>query len=175
VDDLPENRLRDPIWERSEHTRRGRDGCRIPLPWSGQEPPFGFFGSGASPESATALPDTWLPQPRWFDDYTVASQLDEPASTLRLYTHLLTLRRALACLRRGILTWLESPPDVLSFDRHTDDETVRVVVNLSSDDIALPPGDVIACSEPGPTGPVHGGRTTIPPGTAMWYRPAPSG
>ena len=31
-----------PAWERSGHTERGRDGCRVPLPWEGDEPPFGF-------------------------------------------------------------------------------------------------------------------------------------
>ena len=46
----------DPTWERSGHTDRGRDGCRVPLPWSGAAPPYGF-----SPEGATRQP--WLPQP----------------------------------------------------------------------------------------------------------------
>ena len=32
--DLPEEVLADPIWERSGHTRRGRDGARVPLPWT---------------------------------------------------------------------------------------------------------------------------------------------
>ena len=40
--DLPDEALQDPIWERSGHTERGRDACRIPLPWSGTEPPYGF-------------------------------------------------------------------------------------------------------------------------------------
>lgn len=35
VDDLPEAALRDPTWERSGRTERGRDGCRVPLPWEG--------------------------------------------------------------------------------------------------------------------------------------------
>ncbi|MEI8083381.1 MAG: alpha-amylase family glycosyl hydrolase [Actinomycetes bacterium] len=168
VDDLPEDRLRDPMWERSGHTRRGRDGCRIPLPWSGQEPPFGFTGTEAAPGSAPTPPDTWLPQPRWFADYTVDRQLDDPASMLRLYTGLLSLRHAHACLRRGTVTWLETPADVLAFDRRSEDETVRVVVNLSSQDIALPPGNVIACSAPGLANRIDAGGTTMPPDTAVW-------
>ena len=35
--------------------RPGRDGCRVPLPWSGDEPPFGF--------SPPARRQPWLPQP----------------------------------------------------------------------------------------------------------------
>ena len=48
VEDLPEEVLQDPGWEQSGRTERGRDGCRVPIPWSGEEPPFGF-----SPDDAT--------------------------------------------------------------------------------------------------------------------------
>ena len=44
---MPDELLQDPIWERSGHTDRGRDGCRVPLPWSGDAPPFGFGPEGA--------------------------------------------------------------------------------------------------------------------------------
>ncbi|MEI6621899.1 MAG: alpha-amylase family glycosyl hydrolase [Actinomycetes bacterium] len=168
VDDLADDQLTDPIWERSGHTRRGRDGCRVPLPWSGHEPPFGFYGTGASPLPAGALPDTWLPQPHWFADYTVADELGDPASMLTLYTELLALRRAHACLRRGTLTWLESPADVLSFSRLADGQLVRVLVNLSQQSIALPSGEVIACSDPRLSQPSRTARTSIPPDTAAW-------
>ena len=40
--DLPDEALQDPVWERSGHTERGRDGCRVPMPWEGDAPPFGF-------------------------------------------------------------------------------------------------------------------------------------
>ena len=57
VEDLPDDVLQDPIWERSNHTSRGRDGCRVPIPWSGDAAPFGFGSADAPP---------WLPQPdRW--------------------------------------------------------------------------------------------------------------
>src|SRR5207302_1546472 len=51
--DLPEDVLQDPTWHRSGHTERGRDKCRVPIPWSGDAPPFGFSTSA----------DTWLPMP----------------------------------------------------------------------------------------------------------------
>ncbi len=54
VEDLPEDVLDDPTWERSGHTVRGRDGCRVPIPWSGSEPPYGFGPGNEQP---------WLPQP----------------------------------------------------------------------------------------------------------------
>ena len=36
--ELPDEALRDPVWERSGHTRRGRDGSRVPVPWEGKLP-----------------------------------------------------------------------------------------------------------------------------------------
>ena len=52
VEDLPDELLQDPIFTRSGGTDRGRDGCRVPLPWSGKEPPFGF-GAGSHLAPAT--------------------------------------------------------------------------------------------------------------------------
>ena len=31
---LPDDARQDPTWARSGHTNRGRDGCRVPVPWS---------------------------------------------------------------------------------------------------------------------------------------------
>lgn len=39
--DLPDEVLQDPTWERSGRTERGRDGCRVPIPWSGNIPRSG--------------------------------------------------------------------------------------------------------------------------------------
>ena len=60
VEDLPEELLQDPIWERSRHTNRGRDGCRVPLPWSGDAPPFGFGPDG---QRAVAAPARGVEEP----------------------------------------------------------------------------------------------------------------
>ena len=63
--DLPDEALQDPVWERSGHTRRGRDGCRVPMPWGGDAPPFGFSEN----------PETWLPIPPEWSALTVERQL----------------------------------------------------------------------------------------------------
>src|SRR3954469_22950062 len=52
VEDIPDNLLQDPIWARSGNTDRGRDGCRVPLPWSGGAPPFGYGGDPRLPQPA---------------------------------------------------------------------------------------------------------------------------
>ena len=42
---LPDDVRQDPTWVRSGHTNRGRDGCRVPVPWTaadGRGPSYGF-------------------------------------------------------------------------------------------------------------------------------------
>jgi len=75
VEDLPEDVLQDPTWERAGHTDRGRDGCRVPLPWSGTRPPYGF-----SPEGSAA--DPWLPQPDDWAGLTAEAETGDPGSML---------------------------------------------------------------------------------------------
>jgi alpha-glucosidase len=130
VTDLPEESLQDPIWENSQHTQRGRDGCRVPIPWSGAEPPFGF-----SPEGAQA---SWLPVPERFKRLSVEAQTDDPDSTLTLYRELLRLRRALPQFGDGTLTWLPSEPGTLIFSRG--DGKVGVAVNTTDAPVRLPEG-----------------------------------
>ena len=67
VSDLPAQALQDPIWQRTLKTKKGRDGCRVPLPWTDDGDSFGF-GSGPS----------WLPQPAGFSRTAVAAQTGRP-------------------------------------------------------------------------------------------------
>ena len=87
--ELPDEALRDPTWERSGHTVRGRDGCRIPIPWRGDTPPFGFSASA----------DTWLPMPPEWAALTVEKQLADADSTLSFFQHALEIRRSRAGIR----------------------------------------------------------------------------
>jgi alpha-glucosidase len=126
VEDLPEEVLTDPTWGRSGRTARGRDGCRVPLPWAGDRPPFGFTADGVRP---------WLPQPLSWRELTVAAQRDDPASTLSLYRDALRLRRGLSGLADDEpLTWHDLGDDVLAFDRGS---RFRCVVNLSARPVSL--------------------------------------
>ena len=118
VEDLPEEVLQDPVFERSQRTVRGRDGCRVPLPWSGDRPPFGFAPDGT---------DTWLPQPADWHAVTVAAQTGDDGSMLGLYRSALRLRRLFTGSAADALTWLPSPTGVLDFRRGPG---LRCVVNL---------------------------------------------
>ncbi|HLU97966.1 MAG TPA: glycoside hydrolase family 13 protein [Thermobifida alba] len=156
VTDLPEEALQDPTWERSGRTERGRDGCRVPIPWEGEEPPFGF---GCPAELS------WLPVPAQWRSLTREVQERDPASTLSLYKAALRLRRELEALGDGSLTWGEAPEDVLVLFR---EPGFCCAVNLGSAPVELPlEGEVLLSS-----GPVErvGARLALPADTAVWLR-----
>jgi alpha-glucosidase len=165
----------DPIWHRTNGADPGRDGSRVPLPWSGTEPPFGF-----SPAGATAPP--WLPQPKEWRDLTVAAEQANPDSMLRLYCDALRIRRSAAAFGTEALTWQDAPEGVLSFDRIPDvgnddgsadnvvsggeaQATVRCMTNLSAQPVELPAGATLLLA----SGPLAGGL--LPPDTTAWLRP----
>jgi alpha-glucosidase len=133
VDDLPVDRLQDPMYFRSGGTDPGRDGCRVPLPWSGTEPPFGF-----SPPDAESEP--WLPQPGRWADLTVEAQQRSTGSMLNLYRAALRLRRSEDGLGAGPMTWLPTASDVLAFRRG---DRLVSITNLSASAVPLPPHDEI--------------------------------
>ena len=116
------------MYLRSGGADPGRDGCRVPLPWSGTCPPFGF-----SPAGATAEP--WLRQPGRWADLTVEAEQEDPRSMLSLYRSMLRIRRQDADLVDGGLRWLASADDVLSFARG---ERFICVTNFSGHPIELP-------------------------------------
>ncbi|SDY67838.1 glycoside hydrolase family 13 protein [Herbiconiux ginsengi] len=113
VEDLDRASLQDPMFFRSGGTNPGRDGCRVPLPWAGGQPPFGF-----SPENAAAPP--WLAQPARWASLTVEAQDADPLSTLALYRRSLAIRRESPELQSEGLEWSDAmagSPSVLVFRR----------------------------------------------------------
>jgi alpha-glucosidase len=155
VTDLPDEVLQDPIWERSGHTERGRDGCRVPMPWSGDAPPFGFSPDGTR---------TWLPQPAAWRALTADRQRDDPSSMLSLYRRAIALRRDLAAFR-GSFAWVDAPDGVLAVGRSASGDELVCVVNFGDEPCPLPAGSVVLAS--GRLG--DDGR--LPGATAVWLRP----
>jgi alpha-glucosidase len=152
VVDIPEHLLQDPTWERSGHTRRGRDGCRVPLPWLVSGPSFGF-GVGQA----------WLPQPPDWGRRSVQAQSDDPGSTLLLYRAALQLRHELPALGDGAMTWLsEVGNDLLVFSREPE---FMCVVNLGPAPVPLPEHQrTLLVSTPLEDG-------LLPPDTSAWLVP----
>ena len=154
VTDIPEDALQDPVWARSGHTVRGRDGCRVPIPWTGDAPNRGFSPGTARP---------WLPMPDGWGAYSVAAELPDLDSTLRLYQEALRLRRDLADLP------FAGPGlggDVLTFTRG---DAFTCVLNCGESAVPLPPHEEILLSS-GPLGDSRAGA--LPPDTAAWLRTA---
>jgi alpha-glucosidase len=138
----------DPAFFRTSGEEIGRDGCRVPLPWKADAPSLGFGPDHKS----------WLPQPDVFASYAVDRQEGVSGSTLELYRRLLQLRREYA-LGAGELRWVASgSADALVFDNGT----LRAVINLGVQPIALPPGTLLVSSEP----PDAAGR--LPGNAAAW-------
>ncbi len=147
--DLPDEALQDPVWERSGHTRRGRDGCRVPLPWAGNAPPFGFSEN----------PDTWLPIPPDWSALTVESQLDAAGSTLSFFRRALELRRSRTEFDGAAIEWMRSGRDGLVF-RLVGGGLV-CALNAGRRPMALPAGELILASAA-----MLDGR--LPPNAAAW-------
>ncbi|WGL52173.1 glycoside hydrolase family 13 protein [Nocardioides sp. BP30] len=149
VQDLPDEARQDPIWARSHHTEHGRDGCRVPLPWSSGAPAYGFTTGSA-----------WLPQPDWFAPFAADTQQADPASVWHFY------RRAVAAhaeLDPGVgLQWLDAGrDDVLAFRRGS----VTCVVVFDGEDFVAPEewGDPLVATRD------VAGRS-CPAASAAWFR-----
>jgi alpha-glucosidase len=111
--DLPEEVRQDPA-------RKGRDGCRVPLPWTRD------------------LPErSWLPQPSGWSELSVEAQLEDDSSMLAFY------RRALRMRPTGAFRWLDSPSGVLLFSRGD----VVCAVDVAGESLSLPDGDVLVASD----------------------------
>ena len=149
VADLPPGQLHDPVYERSHHQLKGRDGCRVPLPWTAHGPSFGF-GARAS----------WLPQPSWYRRYAVDQQTGQPESHLELYRTALALRRKLRT--DDDVVWVEHPdrPGVLHLRRSNG---WNCLTNFTSEQIPMPAGHAMLRSMP------SGEPELVEPETTIWF------
>ena len=134
VIDLPDEARQDPTWFRTNGERYGRDGCRVPLPWTSEGPAFGFNETG----------EAWLPQPAEWAGLARDAQRDDPGSTLTLYKNLLAERRARG-LGAGTLEWVDGlGTDVVAFRNGS----ITVVANVGDTPVELPSGTVVVSSGP---------------------------
>jgi alpha-glucosidase len=146
VDVAPEHR-QDPSYLRTGEP--GRDGCRVPMPWSGSEPPYGFGPGEGQP---------WIPQPDDWASLTVEAQAADPTSTLAFYREALRVRRDFAWSAGDEVEMLDLGADILAFRRGP----LTVVLNCGTTPVPLPEGELLLAS-----GPVDG---TLPADTAAWLR-----
>jgi alpha-glucosidase len=151
VEDIPPSLRRDPEYLRAGGRRPGRDGCRVPLPWAGDEPPYGF-GSTAG---------TWLPQPEGWKDVTVEAESTDPDSMLALYRHALALRRAEPDLATEEISLRPATDGVVTFTRGAG---FTCLINFGPTPVELPPHEAVLLA----SDPLADGH--LPPDTATWLR-----
>ena len=149
--EIPDAQLQDPIFKQSQGLRRGRDGCRVPFPWNGVRPPYGFTQDGVA---------TWLPQPEDWAGLTVAAQQNDSHSMLQLYRRAIALRGEWG-LAAGDFSWIEIDAPLLGFRRGSE---FACYVNFGDDPLPLPSGEVVLASRDLAAG-------MLPGNTAVWVRP----
>jgi alpha-glucosidase len=148
VDVDPEHR-QDPSWFRTG--KPGRDGCRVPIPWSGDRAPYGFGPGSGQP---------WIPQPDDWSSLSVAAQRGAESSTLEFY------RAALAARRE----WVRDAPTAVSVEVDGNLLTVRrgrltIAMNCGETAVPAPAGHLVVAS-----GSVE--KSLLPPDTAAWFADA---
>ena len=151
VENIPPERRQDPMWHRSNGVDPGRDGCRVPIPWSGKEPPYGF-----SPNAEAPL---WLDQPHDWQSLSVDAETGDPNSMLSLYRTGLGIRREAPWGPGALLRWLDYGEEVIAFGRG---DRFTCVVNFGQQPVELPPAaEVLVAS-----GPLEAGA--VPQDTTVW-------
>ena len=159
---LPDEVRQDPTWRRSGHTQRGRDGCRVPLPWLAGSPSYGFGPTARS----------WLPQPESFRELAVDRQDGVHGSTLELYRAYLSARREHGLGHGGLYRVDGYPDDVLAFVNapSDNDRLILLLANLGPEPVPLPKGaQIIVASNPL----TDDGR--VPTDVAVWAALAATG
>jgi alpha-glucosidase len=165
--DLPADARQDPVFFRTNGVAVGRDGCRVPIPWAGTSPSYGF-GPGTK---------SWLPQPASWAQLSLEAQRAVAGSTYETFRAALAVRRTEGAFGDGELAWDEHGlgRDVLSFVRPARDgaAAVRCVVNMGHSDVSLPPGiygsEVLVSSTGLPLATGADGLV-LPVDTAVWLR-----
>lgn len=150
VGDIPDEARQDPTFFHSPGEDVGRDGARVPVPWTREGVSFGF--GEAAPH---------LPQPQSFGELSVQAQQGVEGSTLELYREALRLRRELQT--EETLEWVETGrEDVLHLRRPGG---WVAILNSGQQPYPLPEGEVLISS-----GALEDGA--LPAQAAVWIREA---
>ncbi|MCD0483819.1 glycoside hydrolase family 13 protein [Streptacidiphilus sp. ASG 303] len=160
VTDLPDEARQDPAFFRGAGQDGFRDGCRVPIPWSGTEAPYGFGPEGGA---------SWLPQPAEWAELSVEAQTGDPNSTLEMYRSALAVRREHPALGAGTaVTWVDGLPEgVLAFRRDTAEGSFACTVNLTAEAVRIPaPGRVLLSSAQAE---VVDGAVELPSDCTVWW------
>jgi len=113
--------VKDPIGVLGWPNEKGRDGERTPMQWN------------AGPNAGFTTGKPWLPVPDSAETHNVETERKDANSVLNFYRHLLNLRKTDPALGEGKYVALNgSDPKVMSYLRQYKENTVLVVLNMSS-------------------------------------------
>lgn len=159
--DIPDDRRQDPIFHRTLGNEKGRDGCRVPLPWTRDRNGNHCFSSGEiSPDSS---PESWLPQPENWGEHSVETHDLDPDSITNMYRRLLSVRREFTLTDARNFSWLETGHDeLLGYQR----DHLAVFFNLGDEPRSVDvSGDVLVESVPGAWK-----DNMLAPNSAVWLK-----
>ena len=155
--DLPDEARQDPAFIRSGGTDKGRDECRVPIPWSASEENYGY-GIGTP----------WLPQPKDWAPYAMDVEAQDPASSLNLYKKSLALRHSHPALGgEGLISWVDAPDGLMHFTR---EPGLEVVVNTTDADFQVQVRGTSILLESAAGSVLADGRLTIAANTTIWLQ-----
>ncbi|MEE8602861.1 alpha-amylase family glycosyl hydrolase [Euzebya tangerina] len=158
--DLPDDVREDPVFLSTDGERRGRDGCRVPLPWTvSAEGSHGFSPAGSD--------DPWLPQPDGWGQFS--AEADGPVH--QAYRRALEVRRASPDVRSGVFRWVEAGGDTVAFERGG----LVVVLNMGEESMTLEEGMVAgrrtvlsSALDPSPSEESSDQTVMVPGNTCVW-------
>ena len=155
--EMPQTARRDPITIRSKGADLGRDGCRVPLPWSANDSHFGF---------STGTP--WLPQMASYADYAIDSQIHNPESSLAFYKKTLQIRRNHPALGgEGSITFLRKGDGVLAFSREPGFVVIANTTGVSRE-VEIEANSILHQSQRGVE--LSDGTLNLPAHTTVWLQ-----
>jgi len=150
--EVPFEKLQDPYGIRFWPKFKGRDGCRTPMPWSGDA--GGGFTTGSP----------WLPLPVEHLSRSIDEQQLHDGSVLSKVKTFLCWRREQMPLLKGDIRFLDSAGETLVFIRRQDNEAILCAFNLADEAIDLdwPDSALEVLRGSGFSGTAKAGKLTLP-------------
>jgi alpha-glucosidase len=153
--DVPYELLQDPYGITFWPEFKGRDGCRTPMPWTGETPHAGFTSG-----------QPWLPVAAPHLAANVAAQDSDPASALNAARRIIHWRAQLPQLTRGDISFFDAPEPVLALRRTlAGAPAVLAAFNLSNAPVSFDWPETTAAAPlagHGLPGQAQQGRVTLP-------------
>ncbi|MGI9646805.1 MAG: alpha-amylase family glycosyl hydrolase [Ilumatobacteraceae bacterium] len=129
--DVPDDRREDPVFLMTGGAEQGRDGSRVPIPWTAEpSTSYGF----SDPPGAGGDPDPpWLPQPDGWGDRSLAEQVGEEDSMVELYRTLIAARSVHAVQQPDTAELVDLGAALIAVRRGD----LLAVMNVSGEPVAL--------------------------------------